>query len=179
MKYLFSILLCISICCTETKEGIADKISLEGDWFYIDERDSSYTELYFSDSFVYVNQWPFGVTNLYKYNLANDSLFISEPTSEDPNYFAYKVLKNNGIDIFIETESNSFMLVPIDLDPKFFSDIHVDEINEEYQALFFKGKMEREVKVMKKHGLIDTIQHKKRQITTYNVDSLTFDKELE
>lgn len=108
-------------CTSQTDERQLSTDDLEGNWYYIDREDTTYTELYFfRGMFAYNtsinNEGGFGgIDGLYEYSIDNDSLFYSYCCNSDKHdmRFLFKINWINDNSVELLNNKNHYQMHPL------------------------------------------------------------------
>ncbi len=74
--FRIAVLLVLFVAACEDKLQNSD--SLVGAWYYIDLRDTTYNEIYFTKERLIQNLSSMGLSNVYEYEISNDSILIGQ-----------------------------------------------------------------------------------------------------
>ena len=140
--------------------------NIEGEWFYVDKKDSSYNELYFNQSLHFYNLNSAGVGPIFNYEIVRDSLFISRDNFKRHRVFLLKFIsKVEDNLLIINSNSDTIKLEPLRLQGGVFYDLHTG--NRAREALT-KGRLTRGSNTLMKRKLF------KKKIKEYKIRLFLF-----
>lgn len=107
---LVYLIVLLTIGCTKNKS-----FNIEGNWYYVDQLDSSYNELYFENDLFVFNLEPNGIGNIYEYRIIGDSILYGEccRNSEMHMEFLYKILSMDSVINLFSSRNDSITLYPL------------------------------------------------------------------